>query len=66
MDPDRIQALAYRDQLWSSLPVLLPEINRLADGSLDGSERERQLIQVLARVVAAELQFRAEESKLDS
>jgi hypothetical protein len=66
MDADRIQALAYRDQLWSSLPALLPEINRLADGNLDGSERERQLIQVLARVVAAELQFRAAESKLDS
>jgi hypothetical protein len=66
MDPDRIQALAYRDQLWASLPALLPEINRLAEGNLDGSERERQLIQVLARVVTAELQFRAEESRLDS
>jgi hypothetical protein len=66
MDPDRLQAVAYRDQLWASLPVLLPEINHLADGNFDGSDRERQLIQVLARVVTAELQFRAEESRLDS
>ena len=66
MDPDRIQATAYRDQLWSSLRALLPEINRIADGQFDGSERERQILQILARVVVAELQFRADESPMDS
>jgi hypothetical protein len=66
MDPDRLQASAFRDQLWASIPTLLPEINRLAGGEFSGSERERQLIQILAKVVAAELRFRADESQLDS
>ena len=66
MDPDHVKASAYRDQLWSSLPALLPEINRIADGEFDGSERERQIIQILARVVVAELQFRADDSQLES
>jgi hypothetical protein len=66
MDPDHVQASAYRDQLWTSLRALLPEINRIACGELDGSERERQIIQILARVVTAELQFRADDSRLES
>jgi hypothetical protein len=66
MDPDRLQASAFRDQLWASIPALLPEINRLAGGEFSGSERERQLIQILAKVVVAELRFRADESQLDS
>ena len=66
MEPDRIQASAFRDQLWASLPALLPEINRLAGGEFSGSERERQLIQVIAKVVAAEMQFRADDSRLES
>ena len=66
MDPDHLKASAYRDQLWSSLPALRPEIERIAGGGLDGSERERQIIQILARVVIAELQFRADESRLES
>jgi hypothetical protein len=66
MDPDHIQATAYRDQLWSSLRALLPEIHRIAGGEFDGSERERQVIQILARIVAAELQFRADDTQADS
>jgi hypothetical protein len=66
MEPDHVQASAFRDQLWASLPALLPEINRIAKGEFDGSERERQLIQVLAKVVTAELQFRADDSRLES
>jgi hypothetical protein len=62
MDPDHLQASAERDQLWSSLRALRPEIERLADGTFDGSEREQQLVRLLARIVAAELQFRAEEA----
>jgi hypothetical protein len=60
MDPEQIQAVAARDQLWASLRVLLPEIDQLACGSFGASERELQIIQLLARIVAAELRFRAE------
>ena len=63
MDADHLQAIAARDQLWSSLRTLLPEIDRLANGQFDGSERERQLTQVLARIVTAELKFREEDAK---
>jgi hypothetical protein len=62
MDPEHLRASAARDQLWSSLRALLPEIERLANGSFDGSERERQLMQVLARIVVEELRFRSEET----
>jgi hypothetical protein len=65
MNPDDAQALAFRDQLWASLPALLPEIKRLAAADFDGSERQRQLVQVVARVVMAELEFRANESRLE-
>jgi hypothetical protein len=60
MDPEEGQAVAARDQLWASLRVLLPEIDHLASGSFGASEREFQIIQLLARIVAAELRFRAE------
>jgi hypothetical protein len=63
MDPERLQAIAARDQLWASLRVLVPEIQQLAEGTLDSSERQLQLTQLLARVVMAELEFRADESK---
>ena len=66
MDPEELQAIAARDQLWSSLRALLPEIDRLAQGDLDGSERERLLVRLLAQIVAAELKFRAGESQPDS
>ena len=62
MDPERARAIAARDQLWASLRLLLPEINHLAQGQSDNSERERQIIQLLARVVVAELGFRADET----
>jgi hypothetical protein len=63
MDAERLQAIAERDQLWASLRALLPEIQKVAQGAFDGSERQQQLAQLLARVVAAELGFRADESK---
>ncbi len=62
-DPDYLQTVAARDQLWASLRQLLPEIQKLAEGQFEASEQERQLLQLLARVVSAELRFRAEESK---
>jgi hypothetical protein len=63
MDPDQIQASAARDQLWASLRALQPEIERLAQGHRDGSDREGQIIVLLARIVVAELGFRADEVK---
>jgi hypothetical protein len=61
MEPDDIQAVAARDQLWASLRALLPEIEALAAGSWTGTEREQQIIQLVARIVVAEMRFRAEE-----
>jgi hypothetical protein len=61
-EADRLQTIAARDQLWASLRALLPEIGRLAAGEYSGSERERQLIQVIARIVEAELKFREEDA----
>jgi hypothetical protein len=65
LDSGRLQASAARDQLWSALRELRPEIERLAAGNLDGSERERQFLVLLARIVAEELRFRSEESRPD-
>ncbi len=59
MDSDDMQAVAERDQLWASLRALQPEIELLAGGSWAGTEREKQIIQLLARIVVAELTFRA-------
>jgi hypothetical protein len=60
MDAEEIQTVAARDQLWASLRVLQPEIDQLASSSFGGSERELQIVQLLARIVTAELRFRAE------
>ncbi len=62
MDQDHLQAMAYRDQAWAGMRTLLPEIEKLAQGQLDYSERERHLIRVLAGVVAAELRIRQAEA----
>jgi hypothetical protein len=61
MDADRIQAIAARDQLWASLPVLAQDIQALGRGEFNHTERELQVVQLLARVVSAELDFRANE-----
>jgi hypothetical protein len=61
LDPNRAQIISERDQLWASLRQLLPEIRRLSDGQFNGSERERLLLQLLARIVAAEMQFRGQD-----
>jgi hypothetical protein len=59
LDAEQLQVIAARDQLWASLRPLLPEIDRLAEGGFDGSDRQRQMAQLLARIVANELRFRA-------
>jgi len=65
MESERLQAIAARDQLWSSLRPLLPEISRLAAGEQAGTERQQQLITLLARIVAEELRFRGSECQTD-
>lgn len=58
MEPDLAQEISERDQLWASLRGLRPEIDRLAAGDLDHSPRQDSLMTVIARVVAAEINFR--------
>jgi hypothetical protein len=62
MEPNRAQETSERDQLWASLRALRPEIDRLAAGQLDGTEREARLILVLARIVAAEMTYRERDA----
>lgn len=62
MDPEQMQALAQRDQLWASLRLLKPFIDELSAGQFDGTPQQRQIVQLLARIVTAELQFRAEHA----
>jgi hypothetical protein len=62
MDPDRAQETSERDQLWASLRALRPEIDRLAAGEFVGTERQMQLVLVLARIVAAEMTFRERDA----
>jgi hypothetical protein len=62
-DANRLQAAAERDQLWASLRPLLPEISRLAAGEYGGTERERQMVHLIARIVEAEMKFRASEAQ---
>jgi hypothetical protein len=62
MEPNRAQEISERDQLWASLRALRPEIGQIAAEALDGSERQRHVIVLLARIVAAEMDFRAREA----
>jgi hypothetical protein len=61
VDEHQLRDSAERDQLWASLRALAPEIDRLAAGDWGNTDRERQLVKVLAAIVAAELRFRAGE-----
>jgi hypothetical protein len=61
MDPEQLQTIAARDQLWATLRQLVPEIVQLGEGRFENTDRERRLIQLLARIVEAELKFRAED-----
>jgi len=57
MDPNRAREIAERDQFWAALRALRAEVDRLAAGEFD-ADRDRQFVVVLARIVAAELDFR--------
>jgi hypothetical protein len=62
MDPGQAQESSERDQLWASLRALRPEIDRLAGGDFGPPERDRQVVILLARIVAAEMDFRARDA----
>jgi hypothetical protein len=62
MDPDQLQEIAARDQFWATIRVLQPAIEKLAAGEFANTDVERQLIQLLARVVVSELNFRAQRN----
>jgi hypothetical protein len=62
MEPNRAQAISERDQFWASLRTLRPEIDRIAAEEWTDSPRERQIAVLLARVVAAEMDFRLEDA----
>jgi hypothetical protein len=65
MDPSQAQETSERDQLWASLRALRPEIEHLAAGDFDGSDRQRQLVVVLAQIVVAEMKFRDRETPVE-
>jgi hypothetical protein len=60
MEPEDAQAESERDQLWAALRTLRPLIEQLARGEFDGSEAQGRAVQLLARIVAAELDYRAQ------
>lgn len=62
MDPEQAQESSERDQLWASLRALRPEIDLLAAEQFDSSDRQKQIISVLARIVAAEMDYRAKNA----
>jgi hypothetical protein len=61
-DADHLREIAERDQLWASLRALRSEIDRLAAGEFDSSERQQQMVRLLSQVVAAEMDFRLRDA----
>ncbi len=62
MEPDRAQETSERDQLWASLRALRPEIDAIAAGRLEPTERHARVVLLIARIVGAELDFRARDA----
>jgi hypothetical protein len=63
MDPDQAKEISERDQLWASLRALRPQIDQLAAGELTESPVQRQVVILLARIVAAEMDYRARDAE---
>jgi len=59
VNPEDARETSERDQLWASLRQLRPAIEALSAGQFTGSDQERLLVQVLARIITAELDYRA-------
>jgi hypothetical protein len=64
MGPEEAQETAERDQLWASLRALRPQIDRLAAGEFEDDEPHRQMVVLLARIIATEMDYRARNSQL--
>ena len=62
MDSDHAQELSERDQLWASLRPLRPEIEQLAAGHLEPSERQERLLIIVSRIVLAEMDYRSRDA----
>jgi hypothetical protein len=62
MDSEQAQESSQLDQLWASLRALRPEIERLASGQFDSSDRQKQIITVLARIIVAEMDYRTKDA----
>lgn len=65
MEPDEAQETSERDQLWASLRALRPEIEDLAAGEFVGSERQQRLVTIVARIVLAEMDYRARDAEVE-
>lgn len=63
MEPDRAQETADRDQFWATIRILKPAIEKLAAGEFANTDTDRQVIQLIARVVVTELNFRAKQAE---
>jgi hypothetical protein len=63
MEPDRAQEIAARDQFWATIRILQPAIEKLAAGEFTNTDTDRQVIQLIARVVVTELNFRAKQAE---
>lgn len=48
-----------RKELWASLQVLRPEIDKLVARKFDFSKRQRDLIALMARIIVSEIDFQA-------
>ena len=59
MGNNDVQPTEARNALWASLGALLPEIESLAGGNIGDTQRERQVIQLVARIVVNEYRLRA-------
>lgn len=66
MDSENAREIAERDQLWASLRPLRPEIGRLAAGEFEDADRQQQIVMLLARIVAAEMDFRARHTDIEA
>ena len=62
MDSNQAQEMSERDQLWASLRPLRPEIEQLAAGQLEASERQARLLLIVSRIVLAEMDYRARDA----
>jgi hypothetical protein len=65
MEPNRAQEISERDQLWAALRALRPEIDRLAEGRPLPRSRQEKIVLLLARIVRAEMDFRARDAAVE-